>query len=157
MAFYSAEGNSLFYYVASIANIAAPTVAELNAGTNLTSFVPPDGFNPTTTQNMVDTSSLADSFDVMVIGTEGGPITMTFRRNNTADTAWNLMTRGLAGFWVFREGIPVATTWTIAQNAQVYPMQAHHPIPNQTAKNAARTFNCTTAITSAPNRKAVVA
>lgn len=157
MARYSAEGNSLFYYVATIANIAAPTVAELNAGTNLTSFVPPDGFNPTTTQNMVDTSSLADSFDVMVIGTEGGPITLTFQRDNATDTAWDLMTRGLTGFWVFREGIPEATAWTAAQDAQVYPMQAHHPIPNQTAKNAVRTFNVTTAVTSAPNRKAVVA
>lgn len=157
MAQYSAEGNSLFYYVPAIANIAAPTVAELNAGTNLTAFVPPDGWNPTTTQNNVDIASLADTFDVMVIGTEGGPITVTFMRNNTADTAWNLMVRGLTGFWAFREGIAVATAWTAAQPAQIYPMQSHHPIANQTARNAVRTFNVTTAVTSAPNRKAVVA
>jgi hypothetical protein len=157
MSRYSAEGNSLLYYVPSIANKAAPTVAELNAGTNLTAFVPPDGWNPTTTQNNVDIASLADTFDVMVIGTEGGPITVTFQRDNSADTAWNLFTRGLAGFFAFREGISKDTVWTAAQAVQVYPIQAHHPIANQTARNAARTFNVTVAVTSEPNRKAVVA
>lgn len=157
MSRYSAEGNSLLYFVPSMSNIAAPTTTELNAGTNLTPFVPPDGWNPTTTQNNVDIASLADTFDVMTIGTEGGPITVTFMRDNSADTAWNLFTRGLAGFFAFREGIAVATAWASSQALQVYPITAHHPIANQTARNAARTFNVTVAVTSQPNRKAVVA
>lgn len=154
---YSSEGKVRFYFVPSIASKAAPTVAELNAGTNLTNFVPRDGFAPSTTQNMVDTSSLADIYDTQSTGTEGGPITMTFFRDDTTDTAWNLFTNGLTGFFVVREGIAETTAWTIAQKAQVYPIQSHHPIPAQTAANAARTFTVTVAVTSAPDRKAVVA
>lgn len=154
---YSSEGKVRIYFVPTISNKAAPTVAELNAGTALTLFVPRDGFAPSTTQNMVDTSSLADIFDTQATGTEGGPITLTGFRDDTADTMWDLFTNGLTGYVVVREGIAETTAWTAAQKCQVYPIQSHHPIPSQTAANAARTFTVMVAVTSAPNRKATVA
>lgn len=156
---FSSEGRVRIYFVPTIANKAAPTVAELNAGTALTLFVPRDGFAPSTTQNMVDTSSLADIFDTQATGTEGGPITLTGFRDDVPanDTMWNLFTNGLTGYVVVREGPAETVAWTAAQKAQVYPIQSHHPIPSQTAANAARTFTVMVAVTSAPDRKATVA
>jgi hypothetical protein len=154
---YSAESKSLFYFVPTVTNIAAPTVAELNAGTDLTDFTPRDGFNPSTNQNPVDNSSLADAFDSQVVGSEGGPITLTFFRDDTTDTAWDLIDYGLTGFLAFREGPPTATAWTAAQDVQVYPVQFFSPIPVQTAANEARKFSVTATVTSPPERKAIVA
>jgi len=158
MARYTIEGNSLLYHVPTIANIASPTTAELNAGTNLTSFTPRDGFTPNLTQNFIDISSLADSFDLTTIGSEGGNFTLTFYRDNSVDTAWNLyVPGGVVGFVAFREGVPTATAWTAAQKVQIWPYSAHKPIPAGTAANEGRKFTVGIGITNVPNRGATVA
>lgn len=158
MARYTIEGNNLLYHVPSIANTAAPTVAELNAGTNLTFFTPRDGFAPNMTQNFIDISSLGDSFDLTQIGSEGGNFTLTFYRDNGTDTAWNLyVAGGVVGFLAFREGIATATAWTAAQKVQIWPYAAHKPLPVQTASNEGRKFTVGAGVTAVPNRNATVA
>lgn len=159
MSKYSAEGKVRTYYVPTIANIAAPTVAELNAGTNLTTWTPRDGFNPSINQNMVDISSLADQYDSTTPGSEGGPITLTFFRDDTPanDTAWNLFAAGgLSGYYVVREGPLATVAWTIAQKAQVYPFTAHKPTPLPTTTNEPRKFQVMVG-TLVPDRNATVA
>lgn len=158
MARYSIEGRSRLYHVPTIANKAAPTVAELNAGTDLTAFTPRDGFAPSLTQNVVDTSSLADSFDITEIGSEGGSFTLTQYRDNGTDTSWNLyVAGGIAGFLAWREGIVTATAWAVGQKVQVWPYSAHKPIPVQTAANEGRKFTVMLAIPAVPDRNATVA
>jgi len=156
---FSAEGKVKTYHVPTIANIAAPTTAELNAGTDLTSWTPRDGFNPSISQNFVDISSLADQYDSTTPGSEGGPITLTLFRDDTPanDTAWNLYAAGgVSGFYVVREGPLASTAWTAAQKAQVYPYVAHKPTPLQTAQNEPRKFQVAIGTTT-PNRNATVA
>lgn len=158
MARYTIEGNNRLYHVPTIANTAAPTVAELNAGTDLTSFTPRDGFAPNLTQNTIDVSSLSDSFDITQIGSEGGSFTLTLYRDNSVDTAWNLyVPGGITGFLAWREGIATATAWTVGQKMQVWPYAAHKPIPVQTEPNAGRKFTIMVAIPAVPNRNATVA
>lgn len=158
MARYTIEGFALLYHVPTIANTASPTTAELNAGTNLTAFTPRDGFAPNMTQNFIDISAIADSFDLTQIGSEGGNFTLTFFRDNSTDTAWNLyVPGGVAGFVAFREGIATATAWASAQKLQVWPYAAHKPLPVPTAQNEARKFTVGIGITNVPNRNATVA
>lgn len=158
MARYTIEGFSLLYHVPTISNTASPTTAELNAGTNLTSFTPRDGFAPNMTQNFIDISSLADSFDLTQIGSEGGNFTLTFYRDNGTDTAWNLyVAGGVSGYIAFREGVATTTAWTAAQKVQIWPYSAHKPLPVATAANEARKFTVGIGITNVPNRSATVA
>lgn len=158
MARYSIEGFARLYHVPSIATPGSPTTTELNAGTNLTTFVPRDGFAPNLTQNFVDVSSLADVFDLTQLGSEGGNFTLTFYRDNSADTAWNLyVPGGVTGFLAWREGISGTTAWTSTQPLQVWPYAAHKPIPVPTATNEGRKFTVGVAIPTVPVRNAVVA
>src|SRR3954470_24971566 len=58
------DGRTKVYLVPSITNIAAPTTAELNAGTAIEGLMTPDGlvgFEPETAD--VDNSALNSSFD----------------------------------------------------------------------------------------------
>lgn len=159
MADFSAEGFVRVDYVASIPNISAPVAATLNAGTPLSLWLTPDGWNPTVNQNSVDTSSLASTYDTSVPGTEGGPITLTLKRSNIAasDTAWNLFKVPITGFLVAREGIAVGTAYSATQKVQVYPGANAIAQPAQTGKNAVRTFTVTWYVSPAPDRDATVA
>ncbi len=156
---YANDGMITVVYTASVANKAAPTTAEIAAGTPLSVWITKDGLTVPANQNMVDDSSLAETFDSQVVGSFGGPITMTMKRDGTPanDTAWNLITYGLTGFIIVRRGLAVATAWAAGQKAEVYPVMFHEPVPMQTATNEQGRFSATAAVTSQPNLKATVA
>jgi hypothetical protein len=159
MAKYANDGMIRFDFVVTIANKAAPTVAELNAGTPLTSWMTKDGLTVPSGQNFVDDSALSETFDAQVVGSFGGPLALTMKRDGVPanDVAWNLIVYGLIGFGVVRRGVATATAWTIAQKAEVYPLMWHEPVPQQTASNEQGRFNAQAAVTSQPNLKATVA
>jgi hypothetical protein len=63
------DGNIRIYSVPSISNINAPTVAELNAGTDLSSLITPDGlvgFEPDTAA--VDNAKINSTFNTQQPG-----------------------------------------------------------------------------------------
>lgn len=156
---YANDGMVRWDFVPTISNKAAPTTTELNAGTPLASWTTKDGLTVPSNQNMVDDANLSDTFDAQVVGSFGGPLSMTMKRDGTpaSDTAWNLIVYGLSGFVVVRRGIASATAWTASQKVEVYPCMFHEPVPSQTATNEQGRFTATAAVTSQPNLKATVA
>jgi len=157
MARYANDGMIRWDFVPTVANKAAPTTAELNAGTPLTALTTKDGLTVPANQNMVDTATLAETFDSQVPGSFGGPISLTLLRDNATDTAWNLIVYNLAGFVVVRRGTLTATAWASTNKVEVYPVQFHEPLPVPTATNEQSKFTAVAAVTSQPNLKAVVA
>lgn len=157
MAKYSNDGQIRVQVVTTIANQAAPTAAELNAGTHITGFLSKDGLTTPADQNNVDVGTLAETFNAQVPGTFGGAIEMTGLRDNAADTLWNLITYNLARFVVVRRGLPTATAFAAAQSVEVYPVQFHEPVPDQTGGDEVSRFNISAPVTAQPNLKATVA
>jgi hypothetical protein len=157
MARYVYEAYTRVAWVTTISSIAAPTVAELNAGTNITPFITKDGLTTPANQNMVDNASLAETFDAQLVGSWGGAIQLTMFRDNSADTAWNLCVYGTNGYLVVRRGIAIATGWTASQNVEVYPSQMHQPVMAATASNEQQRFTVQLAVTAEPNVNATVA
>lgn len=154
------DGTIRLAYVATIANQAAPTVAELNAGTLLQSLVTKDGLVTPSETNTVDDAALADTFDGTVPGTFGGPVVLTFKRRTApdADTAWNLVVYGTTGFIVVRRQIAQATAWTAAQPIEVYPGAWNQKIPVTPARNEQHRFTVEWPVRSpGPSMDAVVA
>lgn len=154
---YAHDGKTLVYWVTTIANKAAPTVAELNAGTRLSGFIAKDGLDIPFAQNTVDNADLEDTFDAKGVGTFGADITLTCFRDDTTDTAWNLFVYGTNGFLVVRRALAVATAWAAAQKVEVYPSQMHEPVPVPTTSNAQNMFKVALPTTDQPNLKATVA
>jgi hypothetical protein len=154
MARYANDGQIRVSVVASIANIAAPTTAELNAGTLITNFITKDGLTVPADQNYVDNSSLAETYDAQVVGSFGGAITMTGIRDNATDTFWDLVVYATNTHLVVRRGTPTGTAWGASQKVEVYPIQWHEPLPVQTASNEQGRFTAAAAVRSQPNLKA---
>lgn len=129
------------YSVPSIASIAAPTVAELNAGTDLSGLITPDGlegFEPDTGD--VDNSKLNSTFNsvlpgrVSVSGTQ-----ITIIKQTGTDTVYNTLVYGYATNIVIRRDVTSSTAWTIADKVEVWPSTCGEvknlkPAPNEVHK-----------------------
>lgn len=118
-----ADGRTRVYWVTTIASQAAPTVAELNAGIDLTSTLTSDGlsgFQPDTAD--VDTSSLASTFTSNVNGRASFSNTkLRLKRQSGTDTIFTTLVRDTAGFVVIRRSVTQATAWASTQPCEVYP------------------------------------
>lgn len=109
----------------SIANNAAPTTTELNAGLSLQATMTADGlvgFEPDTAD--VDNTSLASTFDTLTIGRDSFKGTMVrLKKQSGTDTIFATLTRGTSGFIVIRRDITESTAWATGQtNVEVYPV-----------------------------------
>src|SRR5688500_4314753 len=154
---YANDGMLRVDIVTTIANIAAPTAAELNAGTHITSLLSKDGLTTPADQNNVDFGTPAETFNAQGVGTWGGAIEMTGLRENVADALWNIVTYGLERYVVVRRGVPTASVYAASQKVEVYPVQFHHPVPDQIGGDEASKFTISAPVTREPNLKATVA
>lgn len=157
MARYVYEGYSDVWWVTTISNKAAPTAAEINAGTNLTSFVAKDGVATNFTKNNTDSATIAETFNSQVAGSYGSDLELTMFRDSTADTAWNLCVYGTNGYVVIRRGVATGTAVSASQKVEVFPAQMHEPTVANSGQDTQVRFTETFAVTSAPNQKATVA
>lgn len=94
------NGEVKIWWVTTIADTTAPTVAEIGAGTDVTGFMssldtPLDG-------NAVDSSDLSSAFNKTVAGKFGGNVNAQMYRDDTDDDAFILFPRNTTGFLVIR-------------------------------------------------------
>ncbi len=161
MADVSSDGNTRSAYVPSIANIAAPTTTELNAGILLQSVITADGlmgFEPETAD--VDTSALDSTFDTVNIGRDsfsGTGLRMKKQNPTASDTAYNTLTRGTAGFIVIRRDVASTTAWASTQKVEVYPIICGQTKRLTPEANTVARYEVPTKITSTPELRATVA
>lgn len=145
-----ADGQLKVVYVASIADIENPTVAEVTAGStvDLSCFLLADGgFDHTVDEETVDNAKLCDVTDYEQPGRFKHQLTITYARKQLAadDEAYTTLKRGTGGYVVTRWGKPaddaliatdVIDVYTITCGAQ----QKQAPERNSIAKVQQRLF-----------------
>lgn len=158
MARYSGgDGQTKVVFVLTIADISAPTVAELDAGTDWSSFIMKDGLSEPSDQNNTPVAALSDTFDAQVAGSFGGAIEITAMRDNSDDVVWDEVVYGLEGFVAIRSGMPSSAAWASDQDARVYPVMWHEPVPVAPSGNTPAQLTAMGPVTTQPDLKAVVA
>ena len=119
---YSHPGVAEVWWVTTIADPAAPTATELNAGE--------DGSDDVTTTptlprapGIVDVAVLSSKYEARQVGTRGGDIlTFNVLRDDVAETFYDAVTEDTAGFLcISRKGNATQGTWAIADEVDVYP------------------------------------
>lgn len=152
------EGNYKIYWLTTApANKSAPTVAEINAGDDITEFVPKDGLRYGPGFNKVDASNISSGFDPEYQGSWRMDAGLTVQWDDTTNTAADLFTtHGTLGTLV---ALPEATGSSPAatDKAFVVPCDASIGVPNNTAANALQTMEVSLAVTEEPDFGAVVA
>jgi len=170
MARYGTTGNISVRYVPTIADISAPTVAEITAGVNLSHHMTRDGLKTPFTGNTIDASDAGSQFNSTAPGTYGGDaLEYTGHRDSKAatDLAWTTLEFGVTGFLVvaragFAQGADTGLGTpdgapTVGDRCEVYPISVISRAPADTADNQTSQFTAQAAITGEPAQDAVVA
>ncbi|MFB6873764.1 hypothetical protein [Streptomyces sp. NPDC056323] len=153
------DGKTRVAWLSTLANLNAPTVAELNAGADYTKRITPDGLKLDPSTADVDTSSLASKFDTKTAGRVGFDAELTFKRgdNPTDDAPFSTLKYGVSGFLVVRRGVDYAAAWTIGQKVEVYPIICGEPANTSPAANEVMKFVSPMKVTDPPATAATVA
>lgn len=117
------DGEVRIHAVTTIANIQAPTQAEVQAGTDITPYLasmdtPLDG-------NRVPAGDLSTAFRITAAGKFGGDITMDVHRGTTGadDTAYDLFPRGTETNIVIRRFGGSTVNLATADVVEVWPVR----------------------------------
>lgn len=154
---YAPPGITVMAWVSTIANTAAPTAAELNAGTRLETFVR-NMPNLPRTANLVDVATLDSKYEKRQVGTRGGEIiSVEILRDGTADTAYTTLAEDTAGYLVIaRKGIPGAT-FAATDVVDVYPGTVASLVDGTPGRNDPDFAVAEIAVTNTPSRNVAVA
>jgi hypothetical protein len=147
-------------FLTAVANLAAPTVAELNAGLLLSSIASAEGMSgwqPETAS--VPNRKLNSTFNSSDVGTISieDPVMQFFKQTGT-DTIYNTFIKGTPGFIVIRRSLASATAWAATQLLQgVYPVKCGQKRWMDVEENTNERWEMPFKITAEPAFDAVVA
>lgn len=147
---YYRPGLTQVNFVVAIANKAAPTRAEINAGFNLSTEVNAiDGWQPTS--NFIDAPDLVSAFVPKVAGSvEAGDSSLTlYASSNSTDTR-TLLPRGTSGFILMLD-----ESDTAGRRMDVYPVTVGSQAKIRDIADVAK-IQYNFAITSAPAENVVI-
>lgn len=148
----TAEGNVKVWKVPSVADKTAPTLAEIQAGTNLSPFTPTTGVAITWTQNNATLDMIDESFQISAVGTEGAEISLTGVRDDDNDAFFEAFERG-ENFHLIVSRFGAIESGSVVE---VYPSQSHRPVPDAPAVNEFQTSTVSIAVPETPVLTAVV-
>jgi hypothetical protein len=122
------DGNMAVWIVPAIANPAAPTVAEIAAGVDISCYLTPDGFAPTAEQATITDDRLCstETFGRPGRKSRGLSLTGIDNTNSEHETEFNELVEALVEgtdmFAVRRRGIPYDTAVAADQKVTVLPI-----------------------------------
>lgn len=136
-------------------DLAAPTVAELATGENVTPFfssmdTPLDG-------EATPAADLSSAFNKTVAGTFGGNVSVESYRESVTDEAWGLWPRTTEGVFVIRRfgGSDVAIA--VGDDVETYLIRVVTRSPATLDRGSVQMFTIEAAVQEEPNLEAVVA
>jgi hypothetical protein len=153
-----ADGRTRVSWVGSIANKQSPTVAELNAGIQLQSFMTADGLaGLQPDQTTIPTTSLASKTGTARNGrTNFDQVTPTFKKQDASDTPYTTLLKGTSGYLVVRNSIDEATAWAAGQGCRVYPAECGEIAWMDPEENSLERYQIPMTVTADPAQRAVV-
>lgn len=154
------DGRARVVFVPTIANTAAPTVAELTAGTYLGNVLVAgglEGFEASTSE--VDNTAFDSRFGTKSPGTSDYSGTrMIFKKQSGTDTVWELMTEfGTSGYVVIRDGKDAQDPYVATDKVNVYPIMTGDWDYMNRERNSVLRYWVATPIVSEPVKPATVA
>lgn len=141
-------------FVPTIADTAAPTVAEITAGTALEGFLSRDGLDTPQDGSTIDLADAGSTYNKTGAGSYGGqPVSLKCFRDDTTDTAWDTLPRETTGYLVVARFGSLAATETV----EVWPITVIARAMEAIADNEAPKFTVTCAVHDDPELDAVIA
>ena len=152
-------GTGRLFKATTIADMKAPTVAELGTAVDLTGWLRQDGLN------RAQEATALDLFDTTDIGTRSGSFELTFYRDNEDDTAWEELPIGTRCYMIVCPFKPKGADDPVTglpdlmagDKVEVWKVAVSARSNAAIGKDTAQTFTATCAVEVPPEDDAVVA
>jgi len=144
-------------FAASVANVNAPTEAEIDGATDVTPSLM--SLNASAQGNVVPTPSFDSLFETSIVGTSQATFTADFYRDDANDFAWELFPRGTRGYFIISR-FGGAGTDQIPRNGdvcEVWPVEIVSRVSANMQNNAVQSFTINCAVNIVPGEAATVA
>jgi len=155
-----ADGMTRVVLMTACANTAAPTVAELNAGLQVTLQITPDGMEGWEAETgAIDNRSLGSTFMSDKGGTDSFPSRplLRFKRQMPTDTVRTTCAKGVALYVGIRRDVLLATAWTAGQVMAVHTVECGRRKDIKPESNTLSRFEIPFFLPETPSFDAVVA
>lgn len=161
------DGRVRVYSLTACANVNLPTVAELNAGTQVGTYINPDGLDINVDTGSVPVGNVTLDYTLERVGRRKPTVNLTCHHDassGSTDPMWNLFVYRATGFLAVRTGIDTATAWATGQGAggttgglQILPYECGEFNPVKPGEDTAWDFMIPLKIYAVPGLRAVVA
>ena len=161
------DGRVRVYWLTACSNIAAPTTTELNAGTDLTGYITPDGLDIGIDTGTVDVGNVGSTYTLNRVGRRKPTISLTLHHDATSgntDVPWNTLVYRTTGFLAVRTGVDKATAWTTGHGGggttgalMMLPSEVGEYSPIKPAPDSSWDFMVPLTVYLDPNLRSVVA
>lgn len=137
-----ADGKINTIWVPAIADIHAPTVTEINAGTDLSNYVTLGGWSLEESQDKIDDKRENSQLDYEIPGRKkiSGPTVEVIDNTNTdheeENEAITTLVEGAEGYFVRRRGMPTETAFAADQEVAVYSVRIGMTAPVKIDENS---------------------
>jgi hypothetical protein len=151
MARFMRKGTTKVYFVPTIANLAAPTTAEITAGTVLTTQIAEvNGF--TFTNNPIDTPDMGSSFVSKIPG-EDTVDTSSFRfyEDKSSNPIRTVLAKGTNGYIVFFPSGTAGASPAAGDKTETWPVTVASNARTYSAGNEAASYMVVLSNTAAPS------
>jgi len=151
------ENTWIGFSIASIADIEAPTSAQVAAAIDLTGFC--ISLNASSRGNTVPTPAFDSLFETSTAGTSAATFDADFYRDDDTDTAWETLPRGTRGFFIIaRFGGTGADNLPLAgDEVEVWPVMVTSRTMANMSSNTVLTFTASCSVNVEPAEAAIVA
>jgi len=147
--------NTWVGFAPAVADVSAPTTAEIGAATDLTEFV--ITIDASSQGNQLPTPNLSSLFETSISGTVQASFTGEFYRDDTTDTAYETLPRATAGFFVISRFGTAGVAPTSADVVEVWPVRVTSRTDSALTSNDVLRFTVACAVTDEPDEAATVA
>lgn len=117
------DGLTTVSFVPTISSTAAPTVAELNAGQLLQTFLTPDGLGLEIGTDSIDTTALSSTYNAELPGRMTVSTELTLKFQGDAVAPFSTFAAKPLGYVVVRYELASTTAWIADQIVDIFPVQ----------------------------------
>lgn len=144
-------------FVPDVADIDAPTTAEIGDAVNLTPFL--ISLNASSRGNTVPTPSLDTLFETSIPGTVQASLDADFYRDDENDLAWDTLPRATTGFFLISRfgGSGTGRVPTSGDEIEVWPIAVVSRTMANSGSGTVLTFTVSCSVPNEPNESATVA
>ena len=149
--------NTWVGFATTVADLDAPTAANVTSAINLTSFL--ISINASARGNTVPTPSFDSLFETSIAGTNTATFDADFYRDDENDTAWDTLPRATEGYFIVSRfgGSGTDNQPTAGDEVEVWPVMVVSRSMANMSNNTAMTFTVSCSVPEEPAESATIA